>query len=287
MKRTIALLIAAVLLLSLPAAAEAALLPEVTPEMTDPAYWIQRADAPDALLASESDIEALNAAFLAEENCRMFDLTQDYPPYDGAACRGECMKLAMSALSEYMAEGFFLADGSPVRYSDIAAVLKSIDDAEASAHQQVCYGICVNLANVRAVPTDLLITDMAGDNDYDTLQYSYVRVNEPVVVRAQTADGDWYYCETSCVSGWIRADHIAICKDRQEWLSAWQIPDDALLVVTEGKLYLDAANVNAAASQRMLTMGTTLRRVAAEDYDPAVTNRAAYHNTAVWLPDAA
>ena len=190
----------------------------------------------------------------------------------------------MSALSEYMNGNFFRADGVPVRFSDVEAVLESIDDAEASAQQQVLYGICVDLANVRAVPTDLLITDAVGDYDYDTLQYSYVRVNEPVVIRAQTADGSWYYCDTWCVCGWIRAENIAICRNREEWLEAWQIPQEELLVVTEGRIYLDMSNVNSASSQRMLTMGTTLRLVQDGDFDPTVTNRAVYHNTAVWLP---
>lgn len=283
MKKLISLIL--FLMLVCPACpAETALLPEVTPGMTDPAYWIGKVDAPDALLADESQIEALNAAFLSEETCRMTDLAQHYGPYDGAAYRGERVKEAMSALSEYMAEGFYLSDGRQVRYSDVDAILRSIDDAEVSARQRVQYGICVTLANVRAVPTELLITDMAGDNDYDTLQYSYVRVNEPVIIRGQTADGDWYYCETWCVSGWIRADHIAICENRQEWLTAWQIPREELLVVTEGKIHLDASNVNSASSERLLTMGTTLRRVQDKDFDPAITNRATYHNTAVWLP---
>ena len=62
-----ALLILALLLASLAATAETALLPGVTAGMTDPAYWAEKADKPDAVLADASGIEALNAAFLAEE----------------------------------------------------------------------------------------------------------------------------------------------------------------------------------------------------------------------------
>jgi hypothetical protein len=214
----------------------------------------------------------------------MNNLLQDYAPYDGAAYRGERVQQAMSALSRFMSGSYYRADGVPVRFSDVKAVLESIDEAEVSDHEQARYGICVELANVRAVPTELLITDAVGDYDFDTLQYSYVRVNEPVVIRAQTADGSWYYCETWCVGGWIKAEHIAICKDREEWLAAWQIPEEELLVVTEGRIHLDASNANSASSQRMLTMGTTLRLVRDEDFDSTITNRAVYHNTAVWLP---
>ncbi len=269
---------------ALPVRAEMALLPGVTAEMTDSAYWAKTTAQPDAILADASQIEAMNAAFLAETDCRMVDLLQDYLPYDGALYRGECVKQAMRTLSNYMSGSCFRMDAEAVHFSDVEEALKSIDDAEVSDQQEARYGICVTLANVRSVPTDLLITDMAGDNDYDTLQSSYVRVNEPVVIRAMTADGCWYHCDTWCVRGWIKAEDIAICKDRDEWLAAWQIPREDLLVVTEGRIYLDASNSNRASSQRLLTMGTTLRRVRDEDFDPAVTNRAPYHNTAVWLP---
>ena len=274
----------AFLLMSLTATAEMALLPEVTFEMTNPAYWAGKSDMPDSILTDASTIEALNSAFLSEEACRMKNLLQGYAPYDGVAYRGECVQQAMSTLSRYMSGSYFRADGVPVRFSDVKAVLESIDEAEVSDHEQARYGICVELANVRAVPTELLITDAVGDYDFDTLQYSYVRVNEPVVIRAQTADGSWYYCDNWCVCGWIKAEHIAICTDREEWLAAWQIPQEELLVVTEGRIYLDASNANSASSQRMLTMGTTLRLVRDEDFDSTITNRAVYHNTAVWLP---
>ena len=274
----------AFLLMSLTATAEMALLPEVTFEMTNPAYWAGKSDMPDSILTDASTIEALNSAFLSEEACHMKNLLQSYAPYDGAAYRGERVQQAMNALSRFMSGSYFRADGVPVRFSDVKAVLESIDEAEVSDHEQARYGICVELANVRAVPTELLITDAVGDYDFDTLQYSYVRVNEPVVIRAQTADGSWYYCETWCVGGWIKAEHIAICKDREEWLAAWQIPEEELLVVTEGRIHLDASNANSASSQRMLTMGTTLRLVRDEDFDSTITNRAVYHNTAVWLP---
>ena len=214
----------------------------------------------------------------------MTDLLQAYAPYDGAIYRGERVKQAMNDLAECMSGTYYDIDGKTVRFSDVDEVLRNIDDAEASANQQVLYGICVGLANVRAVPTDLLITDSVSDIDYDALQISYVRVNEPVVIRAQTADGAWYYCDTWCVNGWIRAENIAICKDREEWLGAWQIPQKELVVVTEGRIFLDASNANSVSSLRLLTMGTTLRRVNDDDFDPAVTNRALYHNTAVWLP---
>ena len=121
-------LVPAFLLISLTATAEMALLPEVTFEMTNPAYWVGKADTPDSILSDASTIEALNSAFLSEEACRMKNLLQSYAPYDGTAYRGERVQQAMSTLSRYMSGSYFRADGMPVRFSDVKAVLESIDE---------------------------------------------------------------------------------------------------------------------------------------------------------------
>lgn len=288
MRKSIALLAAvlavAVLSGGLFALADTGALPFVSSDMCRPSWWAEKTAEPGAVLSDAAAIEAMNAAFAAEPDCRMTDLTALFPSYDGDVFQRERVKDAMSALSEYMGDGFFRADGAPVRFADVDDILASIDDAKTQSKQRVRYGICVRQADIRAVPADLLITDDAADIDYDVLQYASVRVNEPVIVRAQTADGSWYYCDSTCVSGWIAAEHIAICANRREWLSAWRIPEAERLVVTQGKLYLDEANVNREASERMLTMGATLRRVDEKDFDPTITNRALFHNHAVWLP---
>ena len=283
-KRMLAAALAvAAALTSAPAAwAEADSLPFVTAEMTSADYW--KTESADVLLADRETIAAVNAAVLACEECRMTDLTAEVPAWDGTAFQRKRLSGAMQELGAYLDAGCYGGDGQAVPYAALTAVLDTINDAETAAEQSVRYGVCVELTNVRAAPTDAIITDAPGDNDFDMLQLSYVRVNEPVLIRAETSDGAWLYCDTSCVSGWVRARDVAICADREQWLAAWQIPEEELLVVTEGKLYLDQSNVNAAASQRMLTMGTVLRRVPDEAFDPQITNRAAYQNHAVYLP---
>ena len=270
--------------LAISAAAQVQHLPDVRDEMTRADYWAALADQPDAVLADGDTIEALNATFLETPECMMIDLTRFFPSYDGEAFKRSLLKMAMQDFSTYLDAGYYNADALSVPFADMDAVLESIDGAETSPSQRVRYGICVTHANVRAVPTDMIVTDAPGDNDFDVLQMSSLRVNEPVLVKAENADGSWYYCDSICVSGWVSAADIAICANRGEWRNAWQIPNDEALAVTEGKIWLDASNVNAAASQRLLTMGTVLRRVSDEDFDASVTNRAVYHNHAVYLP---
>lgn len=259
-------------------------LPGVTAGMTEAAYWTDKLENPDEVLADGAEIEVLNAGILACEDCMMTDLRQWVPGYNATTFQRQLLKHAMQDLSVYLDEGYFNEEAQPVPYSDMADVFESIDGAETVSYQRPEYGVCVSLSDVRAVPTAGVITDGAGDNDFDVLQMSYLRVNEPVIIRARTADGEWLYCDSVCVSGWTPTKNIAVCADRVEWLNAWTFPEEEALVVTEGKIYLDQSNVNAAASQRMLTMGTVLRRVAEDEFDPAITNRAVYQNYPVWLP---
>lgn len=287
MRKTIIVSLCALLAfatLAAPAIAQIQHLPDVRDEMTRVDYWAALANQADAVLVNSDAIEAQNAAFLETPECMMIDLTRFFPSYDGEIFQRSLLKKAMQDFSNYFDEGYYNADALPVPFADMDAVLESIDEAETSPNQRVRYGICVTHANVRAVPTDMIVTDAPGDNDFDVLQMSSLRVNEPVLVKAENADGSWYYCDTVSCSGWVKASDIAICANRGQWRKAWQIPDDEVIVITEGKIWLDASNVNAAASQRMLTMGTVLRRVSDEDFDASVTNRAIYHNHAVYLP---
>lgn len=285
-KRVIAVLLAGLTLLSatLTASAEVETLPGVTAEMTKPAWWAAKVKKPEAVLADAAAIADLNAGILHTADCRMYDLHAPAPDYDGALLQRNLTQEAMRTVADFYGTAYYNAEGENLRYDDALALLDAIAGARPDAAAEARYGVCVKAADVRALPTGELITDEKGDRDYDVLQLSALRVNEPVVIRAQSADGNWYYCETSCVPGWVAAEDVAVCADREEWLSAWDIPDEEAIVVTQGKLFLDEANVNAASSGRMLSMGTVLRRVRREDYDPSVTNRALYQNYAVTLP---
>ena len=79
-------------------------------------------------------------------------------------------------------------------------------------------------------------------------------------------------------------EDIAICKDKEEWLSAWDLPTEKRLVFWGDKMYTDYSNSASQASGRMITMGTVLERMEETDPDALVINRLPLHNYAVYLP---
>ncbi len=295
-------LLAAVLSLGTAGAASAEIryFPGVTEEMCGAEYWAARSADADLQLLSASQISGLNRRMREDPACFMYDL-ENFKPEDfgvtaaDTAATGETPNqyLARRAGQEiresYVKDGYYHRSGEPVDEAFAERISAVLEQADPAAFQTVRYGIAVRRTDLRAYPTEEIITDEKGDIDFDYIQLSGVAVNEPVIIRGQTADGQWYYCCSDNCSGWIPAADTAICRSRSEWLSAWKIPADRVLVVTDSRFALEYSNTHPETSGLVLTMGTVLER--ADAGSPAGTgsgeligNRSAYQNHVVYVP---
>ena len=109
-------------------------------------------------------------------------------------------------------------------------------------------------------------------------------MNEPVVITSKSKDGKYYLAKSICCSGWIPSDAVAICKDKNEWISAWDIKTDDALVVWGDKVYTETSVTGAKTSDLMLTMGTVLELAKNINPNELIDNRSAYNNFVVWTP---
>ncbi|MER2054232.1 MAG: ElyC/SanA/YdcF family protein, partial [Clostridia bacterium] len=157
-------------------------------------------------------------------------------------------------------------------------------DPDATEDMPVRYGIAVNRTELKAFPWDGQILDDPADTDFDYQPLVGVRVNEPVAIYATSADKKYYQVSTSCCPGWVQAEDIAICKDKEEWLSAWDLPAEKRLVFWGDKMYTDYSNSASQTVCRLISMGTVLERMDDTDPDALVINRLPLHNYAVYLP---
>ena len=293
-KTTAAACIAALLAaLCTPCAAHAAsgYLPGVTEAMTDPMYWAALEEmtfgpgCSSVLLADPYSIAELNRRTFATPGCMMTDLSAVPLKFDGVQQNADLLTQAAADLAYFKSSGArFDVTGAEVGDAFFAPILANTQDPAAQREAYINYGICTERTDIRALPTIQILTDEAGDNDFDYFQISALRVNEPVVIRGRSADGLWLYVNSTGCGGWVKASDIALCRTREEWESAWKIPEDHLLVVTSGKLYLEKSNRNPDIAGKMLTMGTTLRIAEDWEYSQAVTNRSTINNYAVWMP---
>ncbi len=283
-KRIISLTLAVLLATPCAVSASVTALPEVTDEMLSPQYWTKDIEGADEILADADTIKELNSLYLNCKDCTMNDLAAAEGTYNGVSANLARWKSAMSSLSVYLDGKHYDSLDNTISGRYVTEILENIEDPDASTAEQIRFGIAVKRSDVRAYPTDHIIADDPGDSDFDNMQNSAVRVGEPVAIYASSADGAYYYCNTSCVSGWIASKDIAICHSKDEWLSAWQIPDKKVMVVTDSKIVLEESNTNPELSGLMLTMGTVLEKVEPYEYGRMIANRSSYYNYTVWIP---
>ena len=106
--------------------------------------------------------------------------------------------------------------------------------------QKVLYAVATARTELRTFPCPDPIWDDPADSDLDYQYLAAVRVNEPVVITSKSKDGNYYLAKSICCSGWIPAETVAICKDKEEWLSAWDIDKDDALVVWGDKVFTES-----------------------------------------------
>ena len=285
-KKQISALLALVLSLSLvqPAlAAGVTYMPGVTADMSDAAYWADlRDDARDVILTPE-EIEAFNQDTYIASGTMVMDLTSAKETFDGKA-RNEAVTKSSTADAEYYFGWTYGPDGEKAEWSYYQKVINNCTDPKARSNMKVRYGIAVESTTLQVFPSKNPIWDDPKDPDFNYQYLSAVCVNDPLLIYTTSKDGKYYLARSRDCSGWIPVEDIAICKDKEEWLSAWDLPSEQLLVVYGSKVYTDASNFAPETAKRMLTQGTALELVTDLEPDQLVNNRYPYHNYVVYLP---
>ena len=284
-RKIIILCIALSLILPLPALAarEVGYMPGVTEAMTDPGYWSGLTAEPDSLLATPEVIGLLNADAEATEGACRIDMRNLEGTYNGIARQEALLKSAEDDAKYYLG-WVWDQTGKKMEQEDFDRIAANMIDPDAAEEMPVRWGIAAKRTELIAFPWDGLILDDPADIDFDYQSLVGIRMNEPVAIYSTSADGKYFSVKTSCCPGWVRAEDIAICKDREEWLSAWDIPAEKRLVFWGDKMYTDYSRSAADTVCRLITMGTVLERMDETDPDELVINRLPLHNYAVYLP---
>jgi len=288
-RKIISLLLSVCLAASVPlSAAQAAplsvgYLPGVTDGMTEPAFWSDLCPEPEKVLAAADEIALINSAALSTAGTGMHDLRNIPDTFDGAA-RCASLKAGAAADAAYYLGWTCDETGRKFTRHDFDRIIANCVDSTARADMPVRFGVAVNRTLLTCFPYDGPILDDPNDADFDYQGLVGIRVNEPLAVFTASADGKFYHVWTSCCSGWVRAQDVALCADREEWLSMWDIPAEKRLVVWGDKLYTDYSKNAPEVSNRLITMGTVLERMDISDPDGLVINRLPIHNVAVYLP---
>ncbi len=258
-------------------------MPGVTAQMSDYAYWAQRQPGAQQVILTQAEIQAFNADTAKQDGTMVIDLKAADATFDGLA-RKEAVRASATADAEYYFGWTLDSAGRKLEWADFQAMIDNCADPKAAANMPVRYGVAVNRTVLRVFPSDEPLLDDVNDQDFDYQSLSAVCVNDPLLIYLTSADGKYYMARSRDCSGWLPVEDVALCADKAEWLSAWDLPQQQLLVVYGNKVYTDASNSAPETARRMLTQGTALELVNDLPVDHLVNNRSAYHNYVVYLP---
>lgn len=269
-------------------------MPDVTAEMSKASYWTDKMNDPDKVLAGPEDIADINQSIIKGGSTGVVDLA-DWS-LNNMTFNGQQMAQSLKSSAQADAETFYgwgaKYDTNGTRYDNYADAYEHIYkpmvdntvDPAATASMDSQFAICTKRANLLAFPSDTPLLEDPNDPDNGDLYLSMVRVNEPMVIQAKSADGQYYSARTSCTSGWISIEDIAICEDRDKWLEAWDFGKDKTLVVYDDKIYTEESKYTPELSSVKLPMGTCLELASEEEIDGYINKRTAHNNHVVWMP---
>lgn len=285
-KRLAPLLLTLALSLSLVPAASAqgiTYMPGVTAEMSGADYWAALYDDAQEVILAPEEIEAFNADTCHVSGTMVMDLRTADETFDGKA-RNEMIRTSSTADAEYYFGWTYGPDGKKADWDYYEDMIRNCIDPRAKTVMPVRYAVAVKRTVLQVFPAEDPIWDDPNDPDFNYQYLSAVHVNDPMLIYTTSRDGKYYLARSRDCSGWIPAEDVALCQNREEWLSAWDIPADKVLVVYGNKEYTDASNSAPDTARRMLTQGTTLEMVTGLVPDQLVNNRYPYHNYVVYLP---
>ena len=266
---------------------------DVTAEMSKASYWSDKMKEPDKVLATEEGIAEIQQSIYSAGGMNMTDLSKWTKDTFNGVTAGDDLKAgavrdAKDAYGPYWCRyddsGNFIASEDEALDGYYKPMIDNCKDMAATESMPIRFAICTTRTCITIFPSDMPLHDSPADPDYDFRFLSLVRVNEPVVLQAKSNDGKYYQATSSCVSGWIPAEDVAICENKEEWLRAWDFDKNKTLVVYDDKIRTEESNFNPAASNRLLPMGTCLELADESEWTDLIDNRAAYNNHVVWMP---
>ncbi|SEP93377.1 Putative cell wall binding repeat-containing protein [Lachnospiraceae bacterium NE2001] len=266
--------------------AEVIYMDNVTEEMTDAAYWYNKTEDPYKVLATWDEINAINNDIIAESGTSVADIRNLDEYIDGISLNQQLLEMADSDITYFLnqASTMYTNGGAVLTKESFAKVRENTQNPNAEAKQKIKYGIVTTRTTLNALPTDMMILDEETDYNFDYLYLSAININDPVVIRSVSKDGKYYYVICSYLKGWINAEDVAICKDKAEWLDAWDISPDKVFVVYGDKVITEETRVSPELSNITMGMGTILKVADKSEYTKLVSNRSPYYNYVVWMP---
>jgi cell wall-associated NlpC family hydrolase len=166
-------------------------------------FWIARATAPDAVLMARAAIDARNARLLREDGS-MHDLAALPATLTRAQVAGWIEDLASTPSKPLWDE-----TSKPVPKAVLDAIVANRALAAIPESRPTRFGMAVERAALRAMPTALRVFSSDDDADIDRFQESALFPGDAVAIAHASADGRWLFVVSARYAAWVEAKAIA------------------------------------------------------------------------------
>ena len=168
-----------------------------------PEYWIARMSTPATVLLDRDAITAQNRR-LFELDSSMHDLRALPDQFTAAQVRSWIDGVAARPTSPR-----WDVEGNEISAARIGELFANTATNAVPARQATRYGLVVERADMRALPTALRMFSQRGETDIDRLQESALFPGTPVVIVHASADGEWLFVVSPRYAAWVEKNLVA------------------------------------------------------------------------------
>lgn len=254
----------------------------ITDEMCKASYWYDKGFFnSDKVLMNAEEIAAVNQAAIDGAGTNVIDLFNIKATYDATQQAKNLANISIPTRDLYV-------DGKKIdNKAYFGRIIEAIKTTGFVDIAPTLFTVCVSQADLKSYPTDDIIGYSAADPD-DEYENCYLCVNEPFAVRQKCEiDGKTFYWgyTTNC-TGWVNAEKLAVCRDRDEWFDACKVDLNAkdFLVVTQDKIVTEPSLLAPYMSDVKLTLGTILKLVPKDEIPAKIGERGTWNNHVVYFP---
>ena len=176
----------------------------VTDAQLSPDFWIARLPNANAPIMTRAELHAANG-----QRLRMEPSLHDLATLPDALSRRAVLDL-IGRVSRLPRVPVFDMHGQPIPDSTLAALLDGLALDRVPEQVTPRFGLIVDRASLRALPTEFGAFTTRGDIDIDRFQETAEFPGTPVAVVHETADGQWLFVISPRYAAWTRRVHVAL-----------------------------------------------------------------------------
>lgn len=199
-------------------------------ELNLASFWINRINNPEEVVMTEEEIETLNKNMMNKWGMDWYEGYYDVFNFaenvDINQLKERICYLDLRNSEQYFKGALVDEAGWDNYYSNLN--LEGITG-------KVGYAVVIRNTSALDMPTSDILTDSSLDENFNSLQQTTLKMNEPVVVLHESSDGKWLYVVANEYIGWVEKNNCAYFSDKQAWID-YLSQEDFLMICADATI---------------------------------------------------